>query len=65
MCGSTGNGQNAAAARIEVSALALDQDGNLFIAEYTYNRIRKVDPITHTISVIAGNGLPERVEEIL
>src|SRR5262245_19882275 len=35
--------------------LALDTEGNLFIADADNNRIRKVD-INGTISTVAGNG---------
>ncbi len=44
------------------SGLAIDADGNLYIAEYVNNRIRRVDAKTGIITTIAGNGLPHRVE---
>jgi DNA-binding beta-propeller fold protein YncE len=47
------------------SALAIDADGNLFIAEYKGNRVRRVDARTGRISTIAGNGLPHRNEVIM
>ena len=44
------------------SGLAIDTDGNLYIAEYVNNRIRRVDGKTGIITTIAGNGLPHRVD---
>ncbi|GLC88054.1 cadherin-like beta sandwich domain-containing protein [Lysinibacillus piscis] len=38
------------------SAVAVDNNGNLYIADTTNNKIRKVDAITKEISTIAGNG---------
>jgi sugar lactone lactonase YvrE len=40
------------------SSIALDSDGNLFIAEYTSNRVRRVDARTSVITTVAGNGYP-------
>jgi photosystem II stability/assembly factor-like uncharacterized protein/sugar lactone lactonase YvrE len=47
------------------SGLALDEHGNLYIAEFVNNRIRRVDALTHTITTIAGDGLPHRVDEMM
>jgi photosystem II stability/assembly factor-like uncharacterized protein/sugar lactone lactonase YvrE len=47
------------------SGLALDEHGNLYIAEFVNNRIRRVDAATHTITTVAGNGLPHRVDVIM
>jgi photosystem II stability/assembly factor-like uncharacterized protein/sugar lactone lactonase YvrE len=47
------------------SGLAVGPDGNLFIAEYVNNRIRKVDAATHIITTVAGNGLPHRVHVLM
>lgn len=44
------------------SGLAIDSDGNVFIAEYVNNRIRRVDPRTKVITTVAGNGLPHRLD---
>jgi DNA-binding beta-propeller fold protein YncE len=43
------------------SSLALDSDGNLFIAEYMSNRVRRVDARTSVITTVAGNGYPHCV----
>src|SRR3982074_29649 len=40
------------------SGLAIDSDGNLFIADIRNNRVRRVDARTKMIRTIAGNGLP-------
>jgi photosystem II stability/assembly factor-like uncharacterized protein len=47
------------------SGLALDEHGNLYIAEYVNNRIRRVDAVTHAIITVAGNGLPHRMDVIM
>jgi trimeric autotransporter adhesin len=44
------------------SGLAVDSEGNVFIAEYVNNRIRRVDSKTGIITTIAGNGLPHRLD---
>jgi sugar lactone lactonase YvrE len=36
--------------------VALDADGNLFIADRNNHRIRRVDAVSHLISTVAGNG---------
>jgi sugar lactone lactonase YvrE len=43
-------------------AMAMDIVGNLYIAEYVGNRVRRVDARTGIIETVAGNGLPKRVE---
>jgi DNA-binding beta-propeller fold protein YncE len=44
------------------SGLAIDANGNVYIAEYVNNRIRRVDSKTGIITTIAGNGLPHRLD---
>ena len=52
-----GDGQPALAAAIdEPAAVALDQAGDLFIADYGNNRIREVNAVTGLISTVAGDG---------
>jgi sugar lactone lactonase YvrE len=47
------------------SGLAFDSTGNLFIADFVTNRVRRVDARTGIITTIAGNGLPHRVDIML
>lgn len=59
------SGDNGPAMQAELgnpSGLAVDLGGNIFIAEYTNNRVRRVDAKTKVITTIAGNGLPHRIE---
>jgi sugar lactone lactonase YvrE/uncharacterized protein YjdB len=56
--GFSGDGGPAAAADIYTAiGLATDIPGNLFIADYTNGRIRRVDAATGIINTIAGTGL--------
>jgi len=55
-----GDGGLATKARIEPNDIAVDAQGNLFIAEFVSNRIRRVDAKTGIITTVAGNGLPHR-----
>jgi sugar lactone lactonase YvrE len=55
--GYSGDGGLATAAQLDSpTGVALDAAGNLFIADYNNNRIRKVDAATGIISTVAGNG---------
>ncbi len=55
--GSTADGAQAAATLFaSAGAMALDTTGNLFLADYSGNRIRKIDASAQTISTIAGDG---------
>jgi photosystem II stability/assembly factor-like uncharacterized protein len=47
------------------AGLALDEHGNLYIAEFVNNRIRRVDAVTHAITTVAGNGLPHRMDVMM
>jgi len=56
-----GFGDNAPATKAGLAApigLAVDADGNLFIADHKDQRIRRVDAVTNMITSIAGNGSP-------
>jgi len=39
------------------TAIDLDADGNIYIADYYNSRIRKVDAATNIITTVAGNGI--------
>ncbi len=55
---SVGDGGSATAAMVkEPYGVAVDKVGNLYIAEWTGNRIRKVDA-AGIITTLAGNGMP-------
>jgi sugar lactone lactonase YvrE len=61
--GYSGDGGPATRARLDnPSGLAIDDEGNLFIAEFVNNRVRRVDAKTGIITTIAGNGLPHRLD---
>ncbi len=50
------NGPATGASLYEPSAVAVDANGNLYIADYVNDRIRRVDAQTGIITTIAGNG---------
>jgi trimeric autotransporter adhesin len=47
---------SAIGAELSPSGVILDEAGNLFIADYFQNRIRKVDAVTGFITTVSGNG---------
>lgn len=55
-----GDGGPATSAHIGPVAIAVDEGGNVFIAEYENNRIRRVDARSGIIRTVGGNGLPKR-----
>jgi DNA-binding beta-propeller fold protein YncE len=55
-----GDGGPATKARINPSGITVDDGGNVFLAEYVNNRIRRIDANSGIITTIGGNGLPKR-----
>ena len=45
--------------------LALDSDGNIFIADTDNGRVRRIDGETGIITTLAGGGIPKRVKGII
>ena len=61
--GYAGDGGAAAGAKLNnPSGIAFDSAGNLYIAEFVNNRVRRVDAKTGIITTVAGNGLPHRID---
>lgn len=58
--GFSGDRGNATRARVEPAGIAVNRKGDIFIAEFENNRIRRVDARTKIITTVAGNGLPHR-----
>jgi sugar lactone lactonase YvrE len=56
-CGYSGdNGQATSAELLNPNRVAVDSSGNLYIADYNNNRIRKVTISSGVITTVAGNG---------
>jgi uncharacterized repeat protein (TIGR01451 family) len=55
--GFSGDGGAATSANVQVTALATDSEGNLFLTSSSNRRVRFVDATTGLIETIAGNGL--------
>jgi uncharacterized protein (TIGR03437 family) len=53
----SGDGGRATLAGVDPDDIALDNSGNLYIADFFNNRIRKVSADDNTISTIAGTGI--------
>ncbi len=63
--GFSGDGGPAIKARLNnPSAIALDSEGNLYIAEFGNHRIRRVDATTGVIQTLAGTGLPNHIHTL-
>ena len=56
IAGSSGDGGMATAAMIVPQKIAFDRNGNLYIAEYDYNKVRMVNP-SGIITTVAGTGI--------
>ncbi len=54
--GALGDGGPAAKAQVTPAGVAIDSSGNLYIADYWYQRIRRVDAATGIITTVAGTG---------
>jgi DNA-binding beta-propeller fold protein YncE len=60
-----GDGGPAIRARLEPTAIAMDSEGNLYIAEFERHRIRRVDARTGVIQTVAGDGRPADAHIVL
>ena len=62
VCGFGGDGGLATSAMVHADGMAVDDNGNLYISDYSNNRIRCVDGNSHVITTFAGTGLPKRID---
>lgn len=58
IAGLTPEGQDAKLVNMHPVAMEMDDDGNIYLADYAFNQIRKIDIQTGTITTIAGTNLP-------
>ena len=65
VCGFSGDGGLATSAMVNADGLAVDDNGNLYLSDYSHNRIRCIDGRSHQITTFAGNGLPRRVDALM
>ena len=64
MAGYAGDGGPAATARFrDPHSLLVDADDTIYISDLDNHRVRKIDPRTHQITSIVGNGKPGLPEE--
>lgn len=60
-----GDGGLAVLAKLDYPrSIAMDADGNLYIADTDNHRIRRVDARTGIIETVVGNGLPKHIHSI-
>ncbi len=62
VCGFMGDGGLATNAMIQATGMAVDDNGHLYISDYSNNRIRCIDGHSHVITTFAGKGLPKRAD---
>ena len=55
-CGFSGDGFSAGLASLSYGQMAFDRAGNLFLADYTNARVRRIDALTNVIDTVAGDG---------
>ncbi len=64
--GYAGDGKAAIEAKFKaVEGLAIDSAGNIYAADRSNGRIRKIDAATGIITTVAGGGIPKRVGGVL
>jgi sugar lactone lactonase YvrE len=60
-----GDGGSAVLAKLDYpTSIAIDSNGNLYIADQRNHRIRRVDARTGIIKTVAGNGLPKHIHSV-
>lgn len=58
-CAYQGDGGLASAASFysDVAGIAVDSEGDLYVVEYEFARVRRIDGATHRINTVAGHGV--------